>query len=144
MSNSDFDAEVLRDGEQTARERQQARAEMEQTLVAQEQALQRDTGVPIFEQADTGDPKPDGEDVILVGEGTGSARAGMGSDGSGVGIASPGAGTDDSETSLTHGDQADPSGSETRLHADGERTFEGDGRHALSEQGRSDHAIEHR
>jgi hypothetical protein len=43
------EAEALRDGEQAARERAQAAAEMENTLIAQEQAQER-TGIDPEEQ----------------------------------------------------------------------------------------------
>lgn len=132
---TDRTAEALRDGEQAARERQQAEVEMEQALVAQEQTFERGTGSPIAEQADLGaDAHDDARNVITAGQGQGSAQQGQGEDASGVGIVDPGAGTDESETTTSHGAIVDPTpGRGVELQGD-ERTFEGDGRHPLDEQ----------
>ncbi|MCW2928059.1 MAG: hypothetical protein JWM86_2027 [Thermoleophilia bacterium] len=138
----DFESEALRDGEQAARERQQAQAEMEQTLVAQEQLLERDTGSPIYEQADlSDDAKEDGENVITASHGGGTSGDSMG----GATIGSPGAGTDPSETQTSTGDQeiADTldhgPGTDRNIELVGdERMFEGEGRRPLSEQSSSE------
>ncbi len=122
--------EALIDGEQAARERHMAAIELEQGLIAQEQLLQHHTGVPIVEQADgSADTHDDGSNAITAGQG-------FPHEASGGSIVSPGAGTDPSETQTSHGD-IDPN----QLHLDveaelvgSERTFEGDGRHALDLQ----------
>ena len=130
----DFEAEALRDGEQAARERHQAQIEMEQGLIAQEQELERGTGVPIYEQADGSDNSgEDGEGVITATHDGGGSGDSMG----GSTIGSPGAGTDPSETQTSsdyrEGEQdARPA---RNIEFEGnERTFEGEGRHPLSEQ----------
>ncbi|MCW2927322.1 MAG: hypothetical protein JWM86_1290 [Thermoleophilia bacterium] len=132
------EAEALRDGEQAARERHQAQMEMEQGLIAQEQWMERDTGVPIYEQADLSDnATDDGENVITATHAGGSdSTDSMG----GSTIGSPGAGTDPSETQTSSGElgrdtvqgQLDAT-DEVEFSGD-ERTFEGDGRHALEDQ----------
>ena len=128
----DQTADALREGEDVARARHQAAIEMEETLVAQEQALERGTGVPIMEQADGLDTHGDEtSDVITAGQGGGSGA--QGEDGSGAGIAAPGAGTDPSETPTSHGEPAAPHEAGVELQGD-ERTFEGEGRHALADQ----------
>jgi hypothetical protein len=125
-------SEEIRDGEQAAAERHQAEIEMEQGLIAQKQFFQRRSGLPIFEQADgSDDMHEDGENSITAGQG-------FQHEGSGQSIGSPGGGTDPSETQTSSGD-LDP-----EQHAEheqtqiefrhGERTFEGDGRHALEDQ----------
>jgi hypothetical protein len=124
------EAEAIRDGSQAAKERHMAEVEMEQALIAQEQWLERGTGVPIVEQADgSDDAHEDGSNTIIMEQGFQRA-------GSGGTIASPGAGTDPSETQTSHGDQ-DPAlrrrDGEVELEP-GERTFEGEGRHPLEEQ----------
>jgi hypothetical protein len=132
------EAEALRDGEQAARERHQAEIEMEQGLIAQEQYFERGTGVPIVEQADGSDNSgEDGEGVITATHDGGGSGDSMG----GSTIGSPGAGTDPSETQtssdhrtpyaeLDHAPHPEPN---IELRG-GERTFEGEGRHPLSEQ----------
>ena len=130
---SDFAAERLRDGEQAARERHQAEIEMEQALIAQEQYLERGTGVPIVEQADgTDNFGEDGEGVITATHDGGGSGDSMG----GSTIGSPGAGTDPSETQTSDdyrdGERDTPA---RNIELEGnERTFEGEGRHPLSEQ----------
>lgn len=137
----DFEAEALRDGEQAARERHQAQVEMEQGLIAQEQALERGTGSPIVEQADgTDNATSDGENVITAthegGAGNTDATA------SGATIGSPGAGTDPSETQTSSGEQTTsstlddgPDGKRNVELQGDERMFEGEeGTRPLSEQ----------
>lgn len=132
---SEFEAEALRDGVEAARARHQAQVEMEQGLIAQEQELERGTGVPIHEQADGSDnADDDGHNVITATHGGGANNTdGM----AGSTIGSPGAGTDPSETQTSsdyrEGEQdARP---ERNVEFEGnERTFEGEGRHPLSEQ----------
>lgn len=122
------ETEAIRDGRQQAEERHQAEVEMEQGLIAQKQASQRGTNVPIAEQAD-GQPAhgEDGEGVITAGEGSGDEQ-------SGAAIGSPGAGTDPSETQTSgSGDFDAPAVRGVELEGD-ERTFEGSGRRSLDEQ----------
>lgn len=101
----DRTAEAIRDGEQAALERHQAEVEMEQALIAQKQSSPGNPGA-IAEQADQGDnPHDDGSSVITAG------------------------GVEDytdapPPTSPAHNIELDPT----------ERTFEGTGRHPLSEQ----------
>lgn len=131
-------AEAIREGEQVARERHQAQVEMEQGLIAQEQLLEQGTGVPIVEQADLSDDATDeGENVITASHGGGTS----GDASAGATIGSPGAGTDPSETQTSSGEQttADtldhgPDQKDNVEYQGDERTFEGDGRHPLSEQ----------
>lgn len=134
------EAEAIRDGEQAAAERQQAEAEMENALIAQKQAGINGSPGSIAEQAD-GQPGhlDEGEGVITATHdgGAGNTDAMGGST-----IGSPGAGTDPSETQ-TSGPGAMDSTTEGGVELEGEeRTFEGEGRHALAEFGNSDHAIE--
>lgn len=138
MEMVEREAEAIRDGEQAARERHQAEVEMEQALIAQEQQLERGTGVPIVEQADGSDNAgDDGHGVITATHDSGGSGDSMG----GSSIGSPGAGTDPSETQ-TSSDHRGPADEQDRgphpehnieLQGD-ERTFEGEGRHPLSEQ----------
>jgi hypothetical protein len=128
------EAEALRDGEQAARERHQAEIEMEQGLIAQEQYLERGTGVPIVEQADGSDNfHEDGEGVITATHDGGGSGDSMG----GSSIGSPGAGTDPSETqtSSDYREGREQERPERNIEYEGnERTFEGSGRHSLDEQ----------
>jgi hypothetical protein len=125
-------ADAIREGEAVARARHQAAIEMEEALVAQEQALEAGTGVPIVEQADGLDVDgEEGTDVVTAGQGSGSAM--QGEDGSGTGIVDPGSGTDPSETATSHGEPAAPHEAGVELEGD-ERTFEGEGRHSLADQ----------
>ncbi|MCW2962253.1 MAG: hypothetical protein JWM25_1096 [Thermoleophilia bacterium] len=130
----DFAVNALRDGEQAARERHQAEVELEQGLIAQEQLLEAGTGVPIVEQADMGDDAhDDGRSVITAGQGlpgtSGNAEA------DGAGMTNPGAGTDPSETATSHGETNAPPPEDAGVELQGdERTFEGEGRHALEDQ----------
>jgi hypothetical protein len=125
-------ADALREGESVVRARHQAAIEMEEALVAQEQALEPGTGVPIVEQADGLDVDgEEGTDVVTAGQGSGSAV--QGEDGSGTGLVDPGAGTDPSETASAHGEPAPPEDPGVPLEGD-ERTFEGEGRHSLADQ----------
>lgn len=128
-------AEALRDGEEVAAARHQAAVELEQGLVAQEQALERDTGSPIVEQADGGATEHDDDavsDVVTAGQGGGSN---VGDDHMASTIASPGAGTDPSETQTSSGGVSGPADEDAGVELEGdERTFEGDGRHPLDEQ----------
>ena len=132
----DREAEAIRDGEQAARERHQAEVEMEQALIAQEQSFERGTGVPIVEQADlSNDATDEGANVITASQGGGSGDS-MG----GGSIGSPGAGTDPSETQTSGPDTTtdvldhDPDATDNVEYVGDERTFEGEGRHPLSEQ----------
>jgi hypothetical protein len=122
-------AEALRDGQQASDERHQAEIEMEQALIAQKQRFQRGTNLPIVEQADgSDDTHDDGANSITAGEGHGDEN-------SGAGIGSPGAGTDPSQTQTSGGEvETGPDYEDTRRYQGDERTFEGDGRHPLSEQ----------
>ena len=128
------EAEALRDGEQAARERHQAEIEMEQGLIAQEQYLERGTGVPIYEQADgTDNSGEDGAGVITATHDGGGSGDSMG----GSTIGSPGAGTDHSETQTSddYRDGSQDGRAARNIELEGnERTFEGSGRHSLSEQ----------
>jgi hypothetical protein len=104
---------------------------MEQGLIAQKQRFQRGTNLPIVEQADgSDDTHDDGANSITAGEG-------FQHEGSGQTIASPGAGTDPSETQTSSG-EIDPESQLTHRppieYEPTERTFEGEGRHSLSEQ----------
>ena len=134
MSDYEFEADALREGEDVARARHQAHIEMEQTLVAQEQELERGTGVPIYEQADGSDNfHDDAEGVITATHEGGTSGDLMGG---GATIGSPGAGTDPSETQTSSDYRPIENRSpERNIELDGtERTFEGEGRHPLSEQ----------
>jgi hypothetical protein len=134
MSDYEFEAEALREGEQVARDRHQAQVEMEQTLIRQEQELERGTGVPIVEQADGSDNfHEDGEGVITATHDGGGSGDSMG----GSSIGSPGAGTDPSETQTSsdyRGGEQDSRPERNIELEGGERTFEGEGRHSLSDQ----------
>lgn len=133
-------SEAIRDGKQAADERHQAQVEMEQALIAQEQELERGTGVPIVEQADGSDNATDDGDNVITASHAGGA-GNTDSMASGATIGSPGAGTDPSETQTSSGEQTtakalDDGPDQSRnveLEGD-ERTFEGEGSHPLSEQ----------
>lgn len=136
----DREAEALLDGENAARARHQAEVEMERGLVAQEQELERGTGSPIAEQADTGRPDDDGANVLVAGLGGGSASSAQGADGAGSGIVSAGAGTADDEAQSGAGADTEvhpTSDQETRRYEGAERAFDGDGRRPLDQQSSS-------
>lgn len=124
-------AESLRDGEQAANERHMAEVEMEQALIAQKQYFQRKSGLPIREQADgSHHSHDDGANAITAGQG-------FQHEGSGQTIGSAGAGTDPSETQTSGDSNPDlqiPHDQPPIELAPTERTFEGDGRHALEDQ----------
>lgn len=105
--------------------RRRAREELEASLVAQEQLLERHTGAPIVEQTSTDPDVPVGEDAALVTAGESPEDAGT--HGGRHGSAEPDHTPEDPETPARRA-AVEP------LLERGERTFEGAGAHPLDEQ----------
>jgi hypothetical protein len=129
------EAEALAEDQQRTRDsenRARAQLELEAALIAQEQVLERGTGVPLPEQEYVDPDREWHRDEGIVSAGGSVERSGLHESGE--------------ERDATLGGiplaGQDHTAAWEPLLVDGERTFEGVGRHSLRELGASRHALE--